>query len=95
MITGICKIELLIYEANSLKEKRMVLKSLIGRLQSKFNISAAETGENELWQRAEIGIACVTHDTKHANQIIDSVISFIDNDGRVEIIKQETEYISS
>lgn len=94
MITGIAKIELLVYESNSLKEKRMVLKSLIGKLQSKFNVSVAETGNNELWQRSEIGIACVTNDIKHANQMIDAVINFIDNDGRIEILKQETEYIS-
>ena len=95
LITGISKIELLIYETNSLKEKRMILKSLIGRLQSKFNLSIAETGNHELWQRAEIGIACVTKEIKHANHMIDAAIHFIDNDGRVEIIRQETEYVSS
>ncbi len=45
MIVGTCMVKLKIYEANSLKDKRHVVKSIIGRLQSRFNVSIAEIGE--------------------------------------------------
>lgn len=94
MIVGICKIEMMIFEANSLKDKRMVIKSILGKINSKFNTSVAETGYNDLWNKAEIGIACVSTSVKHANEILDKITNFIDNDGRAEIIDREIEYVS-
>ena len=61
MIVCSCEIEILIYEANSLKEKRHVVKSLIERIKSKFNASVAEVGYNELWNRSMLGIAVVSN----------------------------------
>jgi uncharacterized protein YlxP (DUF503 family) len=78
--------ELLIYEVNSLKEKRQILKSIIGRIKSRFNVSIGEVGLNDLWRRAEVGVVCVSTNTRHALQMIDKVVEFIENDGRVEII---------
>lgn len=94
MITGICKVEMILFEPNSLKEKRMIIKSIIGRIQSKFNASVAEVGYHEQWARTEIGVACVSTDTRHANQMIDNILSFIEKDGRVEITNQAIEYVS-
>lgn len=93
MIVGSCIVELMIYEVYSLKEKRQVIKSIIGRIQSRFNVSIAEVNMNDIWQRSQIGFACVTSSTKHANQILDNVIKFIENDNRVEIIKIEVEIL--
>ncbi|SHJ84575.1 DUF503 domain-containing protein [Paramaledivibacter caminithermalis] len=89
MVIGSCEIELIIFEVNSLKEKRHVIKSLIKRIQSRFNVSIAEVDLNDIWRRGVIGFACVTTSTKHANQIINNVVKFIENDGRVEIINCE------
>ena len=94
LITGICKVEMIIFEASSLKEKRMVVKSIIGRIKSRFNVSVSEIGYHELWGRSEIGFACVSTQAKHANQMLDSIISFIEKDGRVEMINKKTEYVS-
>ena len=88
MIVGTCSLKLTIYESYSLKDKRQVLKSIIQRIKSRFNVSIAEVDLNDKWQNAVIGFACVTNDTNHANQIISKVISFIDEDGRVEITEQ-------
>ena len=93
MIVGVCSIKLTIFESNSLKEKRSTLKSIIGRLQSRFNISIAEVGLNDSWQTALIGFAYVTNDAKHANEVISKVIGFIDGDSRVEIIDHSIEFI--
>ena len=93
MIIGSCVVELVIYDANSLKDKRQVVKSIIGKLQSRFNISVAEVGLNDTWRNAVIGFACVTNDTSHANKVISNVLKFIDNDTRAEIINQDIEIL--
>lgn len=93
MIIGSCEVELIIFEVNSLKEKRHVIKSIINRIQSRFNVSIAEVDLNDIWRRGVIGFACVTTSTKHANQIINNVVKFIENDGRVEIVNCEFEII--
>lgn len=86
MIVGTCEIELIIYEANSLKEKRHVIKSVIERIKSRFNASVAEIDCNDLWNRAIIGIAVVSNKKALCESMILKIIDFIDNDERVEII---------
>lgn len=93
MIIGSCSLKVIIYESNSLKDKRQVIKSIIGRLQSRFNISIAEVGLNDSWQSSIIGFVCVTNDVNHANEILSNVIKFIDDDGRVEIVEHEIEIL--
>lgn len=93
MIIGACSLKLNIFESNSLKEKRHIIKGIIGKLQSRFNISVAEVDLNDNWQSSIIGFACVTNDTQHANQIISNVIKFIDNDSRVEIVETNIEML--
>lgn len=91
MIIGSCSLKLRIFEANSLKEKRQVVKSIIGRIQSRFNVSIGEVDLNNSWQTTVIGFACVSNDTNHANQVLSKVIKFIDEDSRVEIIEEDIE----
>lgn len=91
MIIGSCVVEIMIYEANSLKDKRQVIKSLIGKLKSRFNISVAEVGLNDKWRHGLIGFVCVTNDSIHANKMISNVLNFIEGDTRVEIIDTEIE----
>jgi len=86
MIVGSCEIELLIYEANSLKEKRHVIKSIMERIKSRFNVSVAEVGYNDLWNRSVMGIAVVSNEKSLCESMILKIIDFIDNDERVEII---------
>lgn len=93
MIIGSCRVKLMLYESNSLKDKRQVIKSIMERLKSRFNISIAEVDLNASWKTSIIGFACVTNDTNHANQIISNVIKFMDGDNRVEIIEEEIEIL--
>lgn len=91
MIIGACSIKLMIFESNSLKDKRHIIKSIIGKIQSRFNVSIAEIDLNDSWKTSIIGFVCVTNDTNHANQIISKVLKFIDGDSRVEIIDHNIE----
>lgn len=93
MIIGTCMVEIMIHDANSLKDKRQVVKSIIGKLKSRFNISVAEVDLNEKWRRSVIGFACVTNDTVHANKQISNVLKFIERDTRVEIIDENIEIL--
>ncbi|MEK7774061.1 MAG: DUF503 domain-containing protein, partial [Deltaproteobacteria bacterium] len=56
MVVGICRISLVIHGNASLKGKRQVLKSIIEKVRNRFNVSIAEVGDNDLWQRAELGV---------------------------------------
>lgn len=91
MITGICEVRLRIYEVNSLKEKRQIIKSIIGKLQSRFNISIAEVDLNDVWQSSVVGFSTVSNNTAHANEVISKVMRFIEGDSRVEIIDYNME----
>ncbi|WP_409227875.1 DUF503 domain-containing protein [Gudongella sp. SC589] len=93
MIIGACSIELHIFEVHSLKEKRHVIKSILGRLQSRFNISVAEVDKFDVWQSSVIGIACVSNEATHVRSMISSVMNFVDADGRVEITNHEIEIL--
>lgn len=93
MMIGSCEIEVLIYESNSLKEKRHVIKSIIERIKSKFNASVAEVDYNELWNRSLIGIAVVSNKKILCDESISKIINFIDNDERVEILSVNKEII--
>ena len=63
MIVGLLTLDLHIPEANSLKSKRRVIKSLIEKIKNKFNVSISEVDAQNLWQRSVIGIAYVSNET--------------------------------
>lgn len=72
---------------HSLKEKRMIVKSIIAKVQNKFNVSIAEVAEMDTHQIIEIGMSTVANKTKQAQLVIDHVIDFIDNHCEAEVIK--------
>ena len=77
----------------SLKEKRHIVKSLVERLKSRFNVSAAEVELNDKWKNAVIGAACVSNDAGHADSMLASVVNFVENDGRAVVVDVSTEII--
>ncbi len=94
MIIGVCRMRLRLPENQSLKDKRAVIKSLIARLQNKFKVSVAEVGDNDSWQLATIGAACVSNDERHANQVLAAIVNFVRRERLdAEILDVETEII--
>lgn len=93
MVVASCRLQLFIMEADSLKEKRSCLKSLMQRLKNRFNISIAEVGSQDLYRRGELGVAVVSNEKKHLEVMLQNIIRFIELDGRLEILKVSTEYI--
>lgn len=91
MVVGILTLELYLGEATCLKSKRRVLKSLLDRLKSRFNISVAEVGRMDNWQHSTVGISVVSNEQSHAHQIMSAVVRFVEANGSVELTHIETE----
>lgn len=72
MIVGLLTIELHIPHARSLKDKRMVLRSLKDRLK-KFNAAVAEVEHQDLWQRATLGIVTIGDSTETVDRALAAV----------------------
>ena len=93
MIVGVCTVELFIPDGQSLKSKRQVLVSLKERLRGKFNVSVAEVGEQDLWQKAILGIACVANDGAYVNQVLDQVMNHIRSVPVIEVVQSRIELL--
>ena len=94
MVIGICHLDLVLRDNHSLKEKRRVVKSIIGRVKSKFNVSIAEIGNQDLWQSAQIGFCIAGNEKRFINSSLDKVIYFIEESNSVEIKHAEMEIIT-
>lgn len=77
MIVGACRVVLHLPGVHSLKEKRHIVKSITARAHNQFNVSAAEIEDQDLWQRAVLGVAVATNESHHANEVLSSVVNFI------------------
>jgi len=93
MIIGSCRIVLEIPGNNSLKGKRMVVRSLKDRLRNRFKVSVAEVEEMDNHQRAVLGVAYVTNSKRHANQVMDQVIGFVESEGRAYLVDYAIEIL--
>ena len=75
---GVLRFRLELPESGSLKEKRQVVKSVVARLQRELRVSAAEVGEHDLWQIAEIAVACVGNETRRVDEVLARATSFVE-----------------
>jgi uncharacterized protein YlxP (DUF503 family) len=91
MIVGLLTAQLCMHGITSLKEKRSIVKGLIGRLKSRFNISIAEVDHNDSKNSAVIAITIVSTDTRFIKQQLDAIISFMRRDGRFYLSRVERE----
>ncbi|MGQ0813605.1 MAG: DUF503 domain-containing protein [Gemmatimonadota bacterium] len=89
MVIGVISWELEILGAQSLKEKRSVVKSLKDRLHDRFNVSAAETGHQDLWQRAELSACVVASDKRVAESVLQNADDLVGTEDRARIIDSQ------
>ncbi|MBM3306894.1 MAG: DUF503 domain-containing protein [Candidatus Eisenbacteria bacterium] len=89
MVVGALRLRLFIGQSNSLKARRSVVRSLKDRIRSRFNVSVAEVGEQDLWQSAAIGIAAVAADGRVVDEVLAGVARLVESDPRVEVIERE------
>lgn len=93
MVIGVCRVELHLPDRHSLKEKRYVVKSLKDRIRKDFNVSIAEVGDQDVWQRAVLAAACVGTDRAYVNGVLDQLLRMVEREGGVEIVRSELEFV--
>ena len=78
MHVGVCIIDLRLPGNGSLKGKRRVVKSIVTRVTREFNVSVAEVEDQDLWQRAVLGVACVSSSAGYAHGQLERVVRWIE-----------------
>lgn len=76
---------------HSLKEKRMIVKSLISKLQNRYHVSAAEIDEQDIHQIIVIGVAAIVPHNAMADSLMDDISLFVEENTEAEIIDEERE----
>ena len=80
MVIGTLQITVLVPDSRSLKEKRMVVRSITSRVRQTFAVAVAEVGDQDAWQSAVIGVACVSNSARHADEVCQKVLTYVEND---------------
>ena len=93
VVIGVLRLTLFISESGSLKGKRRVLRSIKDRLRSQFNVSVAEVGFQDLWQKTEIAIALASTDREYADRVLQTILGKVESWHLAEIIQVEVEII--
>jgi uncharacterized protein len=79
VVVGTLRLEVLIPNARSLKDKRRVVRSLVDRLRHRFRVAAAEVGDNDVHNHAVLGFAAVSNEVRHAQSVLSQVVEFVRN----------------
>jgi uncharacterized protein YlxP (DUF503 family) len=91
MVVGVITAHLCLHGITSLKQKRSIVKGLIGRLKSRFNISIAEVDHNDNKTSSVIAVSIVSNEARFVDQQFDAIVKFMRNDGRFYLGQVERE----
>lgn len=86
VITGVCVFDLHFPGSDSLKSKRQPLKGIKDTIRSRFNVSVAEIGGADLWQRSQLAVAMVASHDEPIRQVFDEIRGFIEGRGTVLVV---------
>jgi uncharacterized protein len=93
MVVGVLEIRLAIRQAQSLKDKRQVVKSLRDRIRHEFNVSVSEVDAMDLRQTAVLGVTVATNEAVFANQVLAKVVDYVRRSPDAELVHYETEIL--
>ena len=91
MVVGTMKIILHLHDNRSLKGKRKVVRSMVDKVKHKFNVSIAEVGSNDKWQRIELGVSAVGNDRRHIDSSLNNILDYMDTLYLAEIVDSSAE----
>lgn len=94
MTVGVARITFRLHGNHSLKEKRRVIKSIIEKSRHRFNVSVAEVADQDVHQRATVGVAVVGSDGRLLNSILDRIIAYMDSLQLADLVEHEIELIA-
>jgi hypothetical protein len=86
MFVGIVRIELHLPAASSLKDKRAVVRSLKERVRNRVQASVAEVDHHDLWQRATLGVAIVSSETRHLDELLQKVRNLVEAEPEAQVL---------
>ncbi len=96
MQVAVCRIVLHLPQNRSLKGKRRIVQSVMGRLRSRFNVAVAEVEDNDLWQQAVLGVSCVSNNGHVAQEVLAQVAAFVQGEeGEYQLVDYQVEVIPS
>ncbi|MEX0751292.1 MAG: DUF503 domain-containing protein [Dehalococcoidia bacterium] len=82
-------------ESGSLKDKRQVVRSVAQRLRNKYQVAVAEVDDNDAWQIATMGVACVANTARHCDDVLSEIVAFVEQSRLdAEVTDVEREVIS-
>ncbi len=93
MVIGVLRVELSLPGSHSLKEKRRLIQSLLDRLHNQFNVAAAEVDFQDNWQRAQLAVACVSSEGRHADHVLSHVITVVQREPELVVVEYGTEVL--
>ncbi|HHX24345.1 MAG: DUF503 domain-containing protein [Tepidanaerobacteraceae bacterium] len=93
MFVGILTVDISLGDIFSLKEKRQIVKSIIGRIRNRYNVSIAEVDKLDFKRQAVIGITCVSNSAQLVDRQLNLIIDFLEADGRFAVENVSTEII--
>jgi len=93
VVVGTLTVTLQVPQSRSLKDKRQVIRSMTSRLRHTFNVAVAEVGDLDLWQSAVLGVACVSENARHADEVCQKVLRFVDDQGESLITASHFELV--
>mgnify|MGYP001774515730 CR=1 FL=1 len=85
VFVGLSTLKVTVPESHSLKEKRQVVRSILDRIRSRFNVSACEADHLEDWQRATLAFACVANDKEFVHECLMHIVRWVEADRRVVV----------
>lgn len=94
MVIGALKVVFFLSDNQSLKGKRKVVKSMVDRVKARFNVSIAEVGANDMWQKIELGISAVGNDRRFVDASLNTVLSYLDSLQLAAIVDTEMEILN-
>ena len=93
MVVGVGCIHLRLHDNHSLKGKRQVVRKTIDRVRSRFDVAVAEVGDQDLWQRIQLGFSLVGSDARVVRSVMDRVVNFIEDLHLSEILDVQMEVL--
>ena len=91
MIVGAAVVELHVHDSQSLKAKRGIVRSIMGRLEQRFRLSVAEVGGQNTWQRAVLGFSVVGIDSVHVQRKLEQAVNFVEELHLAEVMGSDIE----
>jgi uncharacterized protein YlxP (DUF503 family) len=89
---GLMEVTLRLEGNASLKGKRRVVKSILGRVKARFNVAASEVGGQDVYETAVLGFAVCGPDRRILNAVLDNILDFIEDNADAEVADSEMEF---